>query len=298
MAKPDPRNVRLVEEATDLFLRMQDDPTDQRLIAERADFLARGETEQQIWKNVLKAWKGAGARRGPKSSLMIACIAFLAGVIYLSAGPLRTAYLADHSAGSGPKQVMLSSGDIADLDASSAIIDDTDGAERRVEVLDGAAFFDVGSASKPFVADLGALSIRVVGTAFETAWLGDAVSVSVAEGRVEVQSSDQTWTLASGDRLRWSGDGGGALDRVDPADVASWRGGPFIADGVTFKYATSVIDRRLPGRVVVIGDALARSEVVGVIDLSDPLLALRTLAAARSATLIAMPPFVTLVYAD
>lgn len=239
-------------------------------------------------------WPGPGrapARAAaPRRRLPVVglAIALLASAILL-AEPARLYLQADVTTRQQSRAIALASGDRAILDADTALADTTGGDRRQVTLLDGAALFEVARDGRSFVVSVGDLTVEVLGTTFETAMIHDTVTVSVREGRVRVVAGDRNWTLAAGDRLLWSKDGGGALDTIDPADVAIWQSGRFVADGLSFAQVADVIDRRLPGRVVVGGAGLAASRVSGTINLDDPELALAALAATRGARILSIP---------
>ncbi|MEM9044226.1 MAG: FecR domain-containing protein [Pseudomonadota bacterium] len=298
MPSDDQDQVRLVEEATDLFLRLRHQPDDQELRREKAAFLARGEVERRVWETVLKAWKGTGVERKSKTPPILGILALIAAASYFGAEPLRLALLADHQAGLTPLEVSLSSGDVAALDAGSALIEEISLSIRHVELMKGTALFDVESGEAPFSVSLGPLDVEVVGTVFETARLGETLAVSVKEGQVSVSTDGEEWLLSAGDRVRWREDTGGELDKIDPSMIGLWQQDQFVVDGMTFGEVASIIDRRLRGSIVIVSEELARSEIAGVIDLSDPVLAIKTLSAARSAVMIEAVPFVTILYLD
>lgn len=294
---PEQDRTRLAEEAADIFVRLRADPENKTIQAERDAFLGRGVQERQAWASVAKAWAGTapGRRRGPKTPLVIAFVSVLSIAALLGAGPLRINLLADHVTREAPATVVLSSGDGAMLDGGSAILDDTGGTERRVRLLRGAVFFEVETGPIRFIVEINDATVEVIGTAFEVAEAGGVVAVAVTEGVVELKIGPEVHVLEAGDQLRWSDAEQATLDAVEPEEVAAWRSDRFAADGLTFAEVAAVIDRRLPGRVVVASSRLASSRVVGNLDLTRPRLALDTLAAARGATVLRVPWVATIV---
>ena len=291
----DPSDEGLVREATRLFLRLREDPENEQLIEERDAFLARGEAERRAYDQLLRAWQLTGRKRRPRRSNLILILAMLVASVYFANEPLRIFWLADFRTQLERTQLRLASGDSIDLDARSAVIDGTDGDQRRVALLQGAAFFDVDTKSRPFVVEIGALSAHAIGTAFETARLQDAVFVAVSEGLVEVRLNSASWHLTAGERLRWTPDDHVTVEAISIDSVATWRNDRLIADGMTFEQVANVIDRRLPGRIVIYDGALAGALVSGGLDLDEPMQALRTLAAAEEARVISAPGLVTLI---
>ena len=118
--------------------------------------------------------------------------------------------------------------------------------ERRVELLQGQAHFEVVPASdRPFVVVAGASAVRAVGTAFAVYLVGNAMEVTVTEGTVEVlppaalaqqtrslpspkEHSSSGQLLTERQKLRSTGDVIEAVDSVTPDQIArelAWRDG-------------------------------------------------------------------------
>lgn len=291
----DKRKSKIAEEAADLFLRLTSDPDNPSLIAERDAFCARGETEKKAFDAVRKAWRGVKPVQQRRKTPLI-LLAFTLGLaIYAGAEPVQTYLLADHKTQRVPETVVLRAGDKIDMDASTALRDETNEDSRRFTVLEGAVLFDVAPEARPFLVDLGPISVRVTGTVFETAHEGDALSVSVIEGLVDVNLESQTWSLAEGMALTWSKSAGAHLIMRPVDTIATWRKDRFVVNGMRFEDAVAVIDRRLPGPILVTSDALSDQTLSGIVDLSEPELALRTLAASRGARVTRLGPLVTVV---
>ncbi|MEM6578329.1 MAG: FecR domain-containing protein [Pseudomonadota bacterium] len=287
---PDHQKSRVAEEAADLFLRVASDPENPRLSAERDAFCARGEIEQKAYDAVRKAWTGVEPVEPRRRAPMILLAIALGCAVYLGYEPTRTFMLADHMSQHSPETLVLRSGDRIDMDASTALRDDSDARERRFTVIEGAALFDVASEARPFSVEMGPVSVRVTGTIFETAHQGEALVVSVIEGEVEVGLEGQTWLLSEGQGFTWSDATGARVGPRSPDSIAAWQQDRFVMNGTPLGDVVAVIDRRLPGPVVVLGDALASQTVSGILDLSDPMLALRTLAASRGLRVTSLGP--------
>lgn len=287
-----------VREATRIFLRLREDPENTALLAAREAFLARGPTEREVYEKLVRAWQAARERRPMRSGgLLLLLCAVLAG-LYVAADPLRIQFLADHVTDYRHEAVMLESGDAAVLDAGSALSDDTISGERRVALLRGAAFFEVDPSERRFVVEAGDVTAEVIGTSFEISRLRDAVLVTVAEGSLRVTTAGESWRLSAGERLRWNQGEGGTIEAIAPANVAAWRDGQLVTDGMSFGEVAEVLDRRLSGRILVLDGELSASTVSGGLDLTRPEAALQTLAEVRSARVISAPPFVTVIYLE
>jgi transmembrane sensor len=97
------------------------------------------------------------------------------------------------------RSITLADGSTVDLNARSRIRVEFSGAERRVELLDGQALFQVAKdKNRPFIVRSGDASIRAVGTQFDVYRKADGTTVTVLEGRVAVYSTAHVAPTASG----------------------------------------------------------------------------------------------------
>lgn len=295
---PGPKRERLVSEAADIFLRLREDPQNAEYLAERDAFVNRGSDEREVYEKMARAWSAAQQRKPPNRASSLAVLAFglaLAGGLYFGIPELRILYLADFSTAREPAALTLASGDALTLDADTSIVDETEIGDRDVQLLEGAAYFVPSHGGRPFTVQAGPVAVRTLGTEFEVAKLEEQTIVAVFEGSVEVSVRGQSWVLKPGGQLIWSDTAGAVVQDIAPASIATWRDDRLVSDGMTFTQIAAVIDRRLPGRVVVMDDALARSNVTGSFDLSEPETALDILVGAQGAYLISARPMMTLI---
>lgn len=292
-----PEHKQILEDAVRLFLKLEANPDDDALQAELDTFLARGDAERTAYKKTVAGWKATGVKPpNTKLGLVAAVVAIGLGALY-GADPLRTALLADLSTGLETSQNTLKSGDIVFLDAGSAVVDETnpEKEDRSVTVLHGAAYFDVAQDGRRFHVTLGDVTVEAIGTAFETAFVDDAISIEVSEGIVRATSPDQTWHLNAGDTLLWSKERGAQVSEIETDLVAAWRGDQLIVQNMAIEQVVDILDRRIRGDVVLVGRSFANKTVSGSFDLSDPLGALNVLAATQNARIVPGRPFATLL---
>lgn len=131
------------------------------------------------------------------------------------------------------------------LGAATEIVFSTTNRSRNVELIRGAAFFDVApDPDKPFKVIAHDLTATVLGTQFDVRLSGDTTRVSVAEGRVEVRHPMRI----EGEPLNFetrrlvkSGFQIAATDRsglqstttLDAARIAEWRDGRLVYESAT-----------------------------------------------------------------
>ncbi|MEM8796727.1 MAG: FecR domain-containing protein [Pseudomonadota bacterium] len=295
----DPEEFKRAEEAVRIFRRLNANPDDAQAQKERDAFLARGPEERDTYERLLKGVKLASHVLSPKPKsppkVTIILVLVLAGLIYALYQPLSIRLQADQITHYQPETRELSSGDIIVLDASTAIADQSDDEARQVRLFEGAVFFDVATEERPFVVAANGVQVQVIGTEFEVAREGRIVSVAVAEGEVEVRSEGRIWQLLSGDHLLLSGDGEPVVSERPIETIAGWRQDFIITDGMTTSEVAEIIDRRIPGPVVVIGGDLSKTELGGRLDLSDPFGALEALATISGGQVRSASPLVTII---
>lgn len=290
---------RRAEEAANIVRRLDENPEDPQVLADKQAFLARGDAERRTYaiaeRALAAATKGIRATdRGRKFAFAI--FGAMLASLYLAWEPMSVAFLADHRSTLRTATAELKSGDVMILDASSAMRDNTDEQVRSVTLMRGAGFFDVDTDGRRFVVKAHDVTVEAIGTAFEVMRLDSAVRVSVAEGVVEVRQDGRAIELMAGEQLLMT------RDRVDGRqievdDVARWRSEELTLTGLTLGQAAAVIERRVPGRVVIMDEALRNVEMGGVLNLSVPQNALATLAAAGNADVLRASRFLTFIRA-
>lgn len=288
----------LLQEAADIYVRLAEHPDDDWIRQERDTFLSRGEAEQRAYRHIAKVWR---ASRPRKRRSRVAPLILLIGLIfsaYYSWEQFHLHVIADLRTIHETAQKSLQSGDRVDMDAATALIEHTDAKKRSFTLLGGAAFFTVVRDARPFVVTLRDVEIRAIGTAFETAFLEDQISVAVQEGVVSVQTSSLQRELSAGEQIIVAPDGKIQLKAVREEEIATWRDDRLVADGMALEEVAAIVSRRIPGAVWVTNEGLASVTVSGRFDLQRPLSALRNAAAAAGGRVISAAPMLTLVISN
>ena len=141
------------------------------------------------------------------------------------------------------------------------------GKERRLEMRDGEAYFNVAhDKTRPFVVEAGPLEVRAVGTAFDIRRNAERVSVSVIEGKVEIAvltpahapAEARRIILAAGHEFRWESKSAQTrIAQIDPAAAAAWRAGRLEYVKESLKVVVADTNRYSP-RPIELADAAAR----------------------------------------
>ena len=177
--------------------------------------------------------------------------------------------------------------------------------ERRVELLDGLAFFtaapmDEGERRLLVVAAAQGRA-QALGTPFIVARLTDVTEVVVIEHEVEVTLGAEGLrveraVVPPGSALRYAGSRLGELRPVNLDQATAWRRDRLIADGVTLAEVVAQLNRYRRGRIVIADPALASRRISGLFDMTDPEAALALIARDLQIRTLSLPPLVTLLY--
>ncbi len=143
--------------------------------------------------------------------------------------------------------------------------------ERRVELKQGEAFFEVAKDPKrPFIVNAGSKRIVAVGTKFSVLREADEVRVVVTEGRVRVEQSEgrqhlPVTQLSAGSVARTAG--GGVLVQDKPLPQAeeylSWRSGFVVFHETVLADAVAEFNRYNRRKLVIEDPALAVIHIGG-----------------------------------
>lgn len=158
-----------------------------------------------------------------------------------------------------------------------------DGSRRRIELLRGEAIFDVAhDHDRPFVIEAGQARVTVLGTRFVVDRLGERLRVSVARGRVRVDSHGQQQQLQAGEVLEVQADG--SLQRLDIAasNAFAFESGQLIFDQADLAEIAASLSRYRQKPVQAPSQGGPRlSAVVQLADIEAFLQALPEIAAVR-----------------
>ena len=207
-----------------------------------------------------------GSRRGAHvypwaAALAAACFVILAGWWVRhprQASPRLSTALVYATAPGERRDVRLVDGSRIDLDGATTLSVDLHGPERRVALVQGEASFDVvHDPAQPFVVDLGAAQVRVLGTAFDIVRETDGTRVDVARGVVGVRQAGASVRLSAGRGAWIDRQGAIRLSTTPVGDVGAWRDGRRLYRDRPLSEVVSDLDRRY-AQPILLGDPEAR----------------------------------------
>lgn len=243
--------------AYEWHLRMQESGSDADSLRELEEWLHRDPRHRAAYKRAAQLWYETGkltssdtaratsrplfrehliattraSRRGWSIRFAATAVAALASLLIVVQTDLLSPKGAlENSIETGvaeTRRIALADGSEVTLGPKSFLSFDVDGPIRQTELLYGEAFFDVEpDADTPFVVNVAATSVTVVGTSFNLRSLEEEVELAVAEGLVELapDASGKTLQVEAGKQV--SVDERGVISTKRPAnpdEIASWR---------------------------------------------------------------------------
>jgi transmembrane sensor len=232
-----------------------------------------------------------------------------AGLLWTS-GALRL-LSSDYSTGVAETRVIdLPDGSRATLNAMSAIGLDYSPQARRIDLVEGQAFFEVGADPfRPFEVRVRGHVVSALGTAFDinSNLPGGSVAVAVSEHAVRVRSivqinagnasegvvvsKDQGVVIAASGRI-------GTVVRQDATAEAAWRSGMYVAEARPLDEVIVALRAYHHGWIVIREDSLRSLKVSAVLDLRAPDVSLDTLAAGLPIRVSHLSRFLTVISAS
>lgn len=179
--------------------------------------------------------------------------------------PVRVAL----SAGASPAKRILSDGSTVMLDAGSEVGVEYAAHSRRLSLPRGHAFFRVAhDRARPFIVDLGGLTVTALGTAFDISNDGGTRRISLTEGRILVKDmSGRAVGMKAGSQLIADGAGWRIEDR-DLGVERAWASRRHLFDETPLGDAAATMNR-YTAHMLLIDPRLTTRPVNGVFAFGD-----------------------------
>lgn len=223
----------------------------------------------------VRAWAAAAS-----AALAVLAVAYFSGLF-------RTGL--EYRTGIGaPRVVQLDDGSHISLDANTAVRVAYSDTERRVQLENGKAYFQVKhNPGWPFVVVAGRHQITDIGTAFMVRYGPNRTAVTLLDGRVAVSSRSkesagrrpassgmhlglsadapmQPIILNPGQRLTFAASGPPRLDRPRMDDVTAWLHGEIMLDDTPLVRAVAELNRYDTTQLVIADPPVSRLRVSGI----------------------------------
>lgn len=300
---------RLLDEAIDLIIRLQNAPGNAVTTEMIAGWRARSPEHERTWIKVAEAHGMSGqvltvkrkterraklglTRRNLMLGGAIGIVAAGAGAYAVPEIILRAR--ADHITAKGEiRRIELADGSSVLLGPDSALALDYAERQRDIELLQGMAFFAVAAdETRPFRVSCGAMSAVALGTAFDMSNDAGLLGLSVEHGVVAALGE----RLVAGDWVTFDPGSQSLARGKRPVDqIATWRDNLITAEGETVAALVARIARWCPGSVVIADPAIGRQKVSGIFDVKDPMLALAAAVHPAGGTVRQISPLLTVI---
>jgi len=179
------------------------------------------------------------------------------------------------------REVALSDGTRLALDSDTRVDVAFDDRARRLILVKGRAYIEVGhDASRPFAVDAGDQTIVDRGTAFGVRLDPDKIAVMLVEGEVAVgaRGAAPRYALQPGQRLVMQTGQPARVERFDPKTALAWRAGFVEFSDTPLSDAVAEMNRYGGRRLVVADPRVGAMKISGRFKLGDPDRFMRTVA--------------------
>lgn len=172
------------------------------------------------------------------------------------------------------RDINLPDGSALTLGPNSLVKVNYDLSSRRVDLLQGEAYFDVSKDSRrPFYVESERTSVKVVGTRFDVRRLAQATSVSVVEGIVQVFNGKDSarlnasrllpTTLLAGQYAHSDGDGEIEVkDAANGHELVAWKQGRLVYQGAELRNVVADANRYTKARSIRLHDEVLEQQTV------------------------------------
>ncbi len=187
------------------------------------------------------------------------------------------------------KQIALSDGSVLEMNANTEVRVNYSDRTRQIDLLKGEAHFKVEKdPSRPFLVDVGSVSVKAVGTEFNVQFNLEEVRVLVTEGIVSVNplhasqidqpENESNWAvpeLVAGDQATISIQGEYLIPLMSKVEsefkeeILAWKGPRLFFDSTPLEEAAKQFNKHNTVKVVIEGDEIKQLLIGGSFLLED-----------------------------
>ena len=320
----------MLEDAATWYARLREPENDPALAAARqADFdrwLAADRRHRQAFESVEQLWhkleqpvaqvmaqtpvpfdKARRAHRPVGKRLLspvglAACLAVFVGVGVFFQDEIALRLNSDYRTAVGQRlPLSLADGSRVILNTDSAIAVDLKPNRRTIRLLQGEVWFDVMSdRDRPLFVETTDGQVRVTGTRFGVRSRGDATTVSLAHGRVELLAAGEDGSvspvaLSSGQQARLSPTGVSDPNGFDQTAVTAWLRGQLVFYHASLPAVIAELNRYRSGHIFIADNDLDALKISGVFTTDDPDAALSAITATLPVQVIRLTDYLVLL---
>ncbi|WP_420722932.1 FecR family protein [Hwanghaeella sp. LZ110] len=216
---------------------------------------------------------------------------------------IESLLLGDFRTGTGERRdVSLSDGSEAMLDAGTSIALDFTPAQRQIRLISGrAAFTVVHDPARPFLVSCNGATIRALGTKFVVHRRRSGIVVAVTENAVEVSISEPAnaargmAVVSAGQRITVGEHILGDVKRSEDDSETAWQRNRMVFRDCPLGDVVADLNRYRKGRIVILDDDLNNLRVDGSFNLENPDSAFRAIVMTLPVTEIRLTEYLVLL---
>ena len=318
----------MLEDAAAWYARLREPENDPSLAAVRqADFdrwLTADRRHRQAFESVEQLWQKleqpvaqvmaqatfdqvSSAHRPVGKRLLspvglAACLAAVVGVGVFFQDDIALRLNSDYRTAVGQRlPLTLADGSRVILNTDSAIAVDQKPNRRTIRLLQGEVWFDVTpDRDRPLFVETTDGQVRVTGTRFGVRSRGDATTVSLAHGRVELLAAGEDGSVSSvalspGQQARLSPAGVSDPKDFDQTAVTAWLRGQLVFYHAPLPAVIAELNRYRSGHIVITDNDLDALKISGVFTTDDPDAALSAITATLPVQVIRLTDYLVLL---
>lgn len=211
---------------------------------------------------------GAAPRRARRRLRWALAASLLAGVAVATYQAQRSGQHDLVTASGERRTIALDDGSSMVLGGDTALDVERDGAQRRLTLVRGEAYFEVRSdRGRAFVVDAGSARVEVLGTRFSVRRDEGAGEVTVVEGRVRVRVDGDEVLLEANQRAGFDPEQVHPAEATDADEALAWRSGRLVINDATLGDVAALLNRHRAGVVLVRPSVAQGRRINAVIDL-------------------------------
>lgn len=282
MTQPPRPSDDIHEQASLWHIRLREPGADERLREAHRQWLAADPLHARAFDETVELWgklaepvarvraeeqaQWRARRRVFRPLAAAACLVLALGGGLLWQGGVLDDLRSDYHTAVGQRQsVTLADGSRVELNTHSALAVSFSEGRRQVRLLRGEAWFEVQKdPARPFVVAVPQGTVTVTGTRFNVRLDDAQTTVSLAEGRVELDNAGQHAELLPDQQSCLNASGLCPATGFDRQASGAWRQGQMVFYRTPLKQVIAELERYHHGHVFIHGEALANLPVSGV----------------------------------
>lgn len=167
--------------------------------------------------------------------------------------------------------VTLVDGSEVTLNSETALAINFSDRERRIEMFEGEAWFDVShDTNRPFVIQTPHGAVKVTGTQFNLRLDRRGTTVSLTEGSVRLNTDANSATLYAGQQANLMNSQVSAPKEFDQTAVTAWRRDQFVFYNAALIDVVDQLNRHRQGQIIITSKALNSLKVSGIFSTKAP----------------------------